>query len=276
MNKFTLVSDLHIDINKLDWSIFDNIDINIPLVIAGDVTNDVWGNCNFLVKLKKRIPTIIYTPGNHCFYNSGLGNTRVKKDDAWEAKWPYPRNVDEINDHYLRWCNENDIIFLNRSSCIIDGIKFIGATGWHDFVSGVPFSTEEQMSAYSRFISDGRHIVWNTQPNYLAALNAAQTDAKYISDEVLKDGSSSKVVITHHIPHREFLTFSTDPIWNILNGCFCNTLLENIKDESLKVWCFGHTHFRFDKNIGNTRYVCNPRGYPGEINNWVPVEIEVN
>jgi hypothetical protein len=31
----------------------------------------------------------------------------------------------------------------------------------------------------------------------------------------------------------------------------------------IKLWTHGHTHHKFDYMIGETRIVCNPRGYEG-------------
>jgi hypothetical protein len=85
-----------------------------------------------------------------------------------------------------------------------------------------------------------------------------------------------KVMVTHHIPHRACTIFQPgDQIWNALNGSFCNTLMERINDPSVKAWCFGHTHYNWDKDINGIRYICNPRGYRGEKSHWEPVEVEV-
>ena len=35
-------------------------------------------------------------------------------------------------------------------------------------------------------------------------------------------------------------------------------------DKKPKLWIHGHTHCKFDYNIGNTRIVTNPSGYPSE------------
>jgi hypothetical protein len=31
-----------------------------------------------------------------------------------------------------------------------------------------------------------------------------------------------------------------------------------------KLWHFGHTHEQIDVTLGETRFFCNPVGYPGE------------
>jgi predicted NBD/HSP70 family sugar kinase len=40
--------------------------------------------------------------------------------------------------------------------------------------------------------------------------------------------------------------------------------VEKIKGMDIKCWVHGHTHSTHDYMIGNTRVLCNPRGYPRE------------
>jgi hypothetical protein len=50
----------------------------------------------------------------------------------------------------------------------------------------------------------------------------------------------------------------------IMNGCYHSSLEEFILDRpQIKLWTHGHTHYAFDYVIGDTRIVCNPRGYEG-------------
>ena len=69
------------------------------------------------------------------------------------------------------------------------------------------------------------------------------------------------VVVGHHSPSK----LSTKPQYEddvIVNGAYSSDLSEFILDHpQIKVWTHGHTHHKFDYNIGSTRIVCNPRGY---------------
>jgi hypothetical protein len=47
-----------------------------------------------------------------------------------------------------------------------------------------------------------------------------------------------------------------------MNGGYSSELSEFILDHpQIKLWTHGHTHEPFDYMIGDTRIVCNPRGY---------------
>jgi len=46
-----------------------------------------------------------------------------------------------------------------------------------------------------------------------------------------------------------------------LNGAYASELFEDIMDTQPDLWCHGHIHSSSDYMIGNTRVVCNSRGY---------------
>jgi hypothetical protein len=51
-----------------------------------------------------------------------------------------------------------------------------------------------------------------------------------------------------------------------MNGGYASNLSEFILDHPrIKAWTHGHMHQQFDYMVGDTRVVCNPRGYPGEV-----------
>jgi hypothetical protein len=47
-----------------------------------------------------------------------------------------------------------------------------------------------------------------------------------------------------------------------MNGGYSSSLDEFIEQRpQIKLWTHGHTHEDFDYMVGETRIVCNPRGY---------------
>ena len=69
------------------------------------------------------------------------------------------------------------------------------------------------------------------------------------------------VVVGHHSPsqkstHEQYINDT------IMNGGYSSNMDEFIQDHpQIKLWTHGHTHHNFDYVIGETRVVCNPRGY---------------
>jgi len=85
-----------------------------------------------------------------------------------------------------------------------------------------------------------------------------------VIDEVTKDIPNGRfVVVGHHSPSK----LSTKPRYQddvMVNGAYSSDLSEFIMDRpQIKVWTHGHTHHEFDYMVGETRIVCNPRGYYG-------------
>lgn len=275
--RFMLVSDVHVDLNQWDWSFFENADTDVnTLVVAGDISNDVFEVSRWLVEAKARFANVIWVAGNHDFYNLGFHQTRLH-DPGFSAKWPYPRIVSEMVDHYKRWSDANGITFLHRDKVTIDGVTFIGATGWHDYRGGEPYSTEDQIAAWYEVLND-RMISWQhglIRPDHLKPFDAGVKDWEYIRDQVAST-TGPMVVITHHIPHRRFLWQRPhDRVWTLLHGSFVNTRMESISSPDIKYWIYGHTHKRDMSEMGQTTYVCNARGYRGENERWEPIVLEV-
>jgi hypothetical protein len=71
------------------------------------------------------------------------------------------------------------------------------------------------------------------------------------------------VVVGHHTPSLQSCVeaYKHD---TLMNGGYHNSLDDYIMDHpQIVLWTHGHTHERLDYMIGDTRIVCNPRGYAG-------------
>jgi Icc-related predicted phosphoesterase len=82
------------------------------------------------------------------------------------------------------------------------------------------------------------------------------------------------VVVGHHTPSHQ----SCHDMYKgdyIMNGGYHSDLSEMILDRpQIKLWTHGHTHHCFDYMIGETRVVCNPRGYANyEDTGWDPEKV---
>ena len=70
------------------------------------------------------------------------------------------------------------------------------------------------------------------------------------------------VVVTHHSPS----LCSVPERWKAdrLTPAYASNLDALFREMQPCLWVHGHIHHRADYTIGNTRVVCNPRGYPDE------------
>jgi hypothetical protein len=78
---------------------------------------------------------------------------------------------------------------------------------------------------------------------------------------VTEDKSKRYVVCVHHAPSSQSIAecYKHD---TLMNGAFHSDLTDFILDRpQIKLWTHGHVHNTFDYMLGETRVVCNPRGY---------------
>jgi len=229
-----VVSDLHIEYSNYDLPIQEAE----VLVLAGDIGLGTTG-MEYAIKYKENYKHVIYIPGNHEFYGNHL--SRLSIELAEMAK-------------------DSGVIFLDNSCVIIDGIKFIGSTLWTDFrlygeeLHLIGYYMNRAMNGINDF-SLIRYATHYFQPSHCATLSIEAQ--RFIKKELEKEEGLKKVVITHHGPsvksvHEKYLG-------NPLNPYFSNNLDGLVERSDL--WIHGHTHDSFDYKIGDSRVVCNPRGY---------------
>ena len=261
------------DLSPLDMTELADLAKSVDtLVVAGDIANDVWTVCKWLKQSREMYQRVIWVAGNHDFYNADFHTTKV-----YNPNWPSPKSVPEILNLYSKWSQDNDIVFLNRSSVTVDNITFLGATGWHDFIAGEPWDSDQQITAWYNTLSDTR-IIWQndqTKADHRFPMNAAKADADWLNSAVNQTRNQC-VVITHHLPHRALKWEQLhDLAWTQMHGCFVNTMCEGINDKKIALWCYGHTHQRGMKTVNEVTYVCNSRGYYHENPSWQPIVLEV-
>jgi Icc-related predicted phosphoesterase len=111
-------------------------------------------------------------------------------------------------------------------------------------------------------------IIRNSQRNYgrftpLDAVVHHRETLEYIKSVVDSDASKKYVVVGHHAPSSLSIheTYKND---YYMNGGYYSDLSEFILDRpQIVLWTHGHMHNPSDYMMGDTRIVCNPRGYKG-------------
>jgi DNA repair exonuclease SbcCD nuclease subunit len=286
--KIAVCSDLHLEFGDLDFANDEGADV---LVLSGDICvardlskYDVYGIMegtrssrlhDFFIRCSSRFPHVIYVAGNHEHYDGDFVTTYEKL---------------KTNLAYLK-----NVYVLDREVKVIDDVMFIGGTMWTDMNNEDPLTLFHIKSVMNDFktVTNSSRKVTRTVPLYKKG-----EDGKYLKDErgyYIQEGTKKKeedstfcpedsvedhrkfldfvkvmtaeaadkkfVVCTHHTPsHRSCAPYYKDDA--IMNGAYHSNLEDFILDRpAIKLWTHGHTHDDFDYLIGETRVVCNPRGY---------------
>jgi hypothetical protein len=146
---------------------------------------------------------------------------------------------------------------------VINDVIFVGGTLWTDMNKGdslTLFNVRTMMNDF-RVIKKDNDNWTNLKPIDTVVRHKQTLD--YIGLIVDDHKDKKCVVVGHHSP--SFL--STHMIYQdetLMNGCYHSSLEDFILDRpQIKLWTHGHTHYCFDYVVGETRIVCNPRGYEG-------------
>ena len=162
-------------------------------------------------------------------------------------------------------------VHLLEDECYeLDGVLFIGATLWTDMNKGdelTLFHMKSMMNDYRQItmFNEAKNVYHRLQPERTMADHYRSRDyIKTILEENRATGKNLPVVVmTHHAPSKASIKprYLND---TIMNGGYSSDLSELILDNpEIRVWTHGHTHDNFDYMIGETRIICNPRGYKG-------------
>ena len=230
MMQINFISDLHLEFGPLEIE----PEAGDVLVLAGDI--DIKGRVDWINDIAGRFNHVIYVLGNHEFYNGAMDSIYRKTREGL---------VDNVH-------------LLENESITIDGVTFHGATLWSDFLNGNPMSylqCDQAMNDY-RLIraGDGKH---RFKPQIAHSLHNI---SKVFLQENVKEGD---IVVTHMAPSLLSIHEKYKNDMNI-NGSYASDLSELILDTKPELWFHGHVHTSFDYTVGNTRILCNPRGYVGE------------
>jgi Icc-related predicted phosphoesterase len=263
--KIKVVSDLHLEF----CDIFINNDSNADvLILSGDIMvaskvhkpESEYGIRfrDFLKRCSFQFPHVLYVAGNHEFYSDG--------------KW-----FQSIEDLRSACAVHENVYFLERDTKIIDDVVFVGGTLWTDMNKYDPLTlhaVKDMMNDYRAIVNDKagyRHL----KPADTCERHKLTLD--YIKLVVDENKDKKCVVVTHHTPSFQSCApeYAND---YLMNGAYHSELSEHILDRpQIKLWTHGHTHHTFDYMIGETRVVCNPRGYESswgkEHTGWDPEKV---
>ena len=249
--KLQLLSDLHLESHPhFRAEPLPGADM---LVLAGDIgsyqqgsrlIDPDFGLGRFSPRNGWPVP-VIYVPGNHEYDNV---------------------DFDETHERLRALCDELEIIWLERESRVIEGVRFVGTTLWADF-DALAEPTDSLAEALKKrgkamraadFYLEKAATMRNGEL-FLAAQLREQALAcqEWLTQALAEPFDGTTVVITHFAPSLE----SGDPRYGLTPGTagFCNALDALLPHAQL--WLHGHLHCPSDYVKNGCRVVANPLGY---------------
>ena len=232
-----LLSDLHFEHGEMPDYTPPACDL---VILSGDVCPGVRG----VIWAQETFTTpVVYVPGNHEFYGKRklFSHVRDMKEKA----------------------EGSNVHVLYNDRVDIDGVRFLGATMWTDFdLFNNPVSqmiAQEKVNDYSFEMRTATILRDRGKP--FTAMHARTehfVTRNFLRDELEKPFDGKTVVVTHHAPSLQ----SVEERWldDACTPAYASSM-ENYMFMGVDLWTHGHTHNNSDYQIGDTRVLCNPRGY---------------
>ena len=238
------------------------------LILAGDIglAKRPTTYKYFIEDMSDRFREVIFILGNHEHYGGKFPTTHTK---IWNELVEY-----------------DNVSVLEKEAIWLDDVAFVCATLWTNMGNHDALCIEQAklwMNDYKTVRTGPISEPWK-KPLHPHDTIADHMNAKhFIFEEIKKQKAEGRkvVVVGHHGPSYMSVAeeFKGDPV----NGAYVTELFDDIMDlgdDQPEIWIHGHTHVSFDYNIGDTRVICNPRGYvtqdPRDLNKDFDVNLVID
>jgi predicted phosphodiesterase len=244
-----VLSDLHYELLRSDRADdVPKLDADVTIV-AGDyhTATKMVGHA----RLQFPVGALAMICGNHEHYGSGL----TVVDGIKAAQSTALMDSEEHNRVTRVLENETMILDIRK-----ERVRIIGATLWTDFdlygnYAGHSTFAQASMNDYLRIKGDNksgpRLRPLDTRDWHIASKS-------FIERELRSPFEGRTIVVTHHLPSLLSVAarFKTDPLTPAF-ASHCDDLIALQPN----LWVHGHTHDSCNYMSGQTRIICNPRGY---------------
>lgn len=238
--KLRHLTDLHLEVEPFYYHPLDE-DV---VLLTGDITtpNTIYEFERFIETIPQE-KKIIMIAGNHEYFH---GVFEVMNEYLLNLMHRYP-----------------NFTYLQNDSTVIDDVYFFGGTMFTDFCLDGIHEQWFAMERAKRMIADFAYIEreddtgkvrkWTPQDH----IKEHETFRREFKGWLKFTEGKKRVVLTHFMPTQ----FSIHPQYarNAMNPYFCTNANDLMGWEGY--WFHGHTHTTADYTVGDTRVICNPKGY---------------
>jgi predicted phosphodiesterase len=240
--KLALFSDLHLEHHP--W-VPPPLDVDL-VILAGDIGRHThglaWAARTF--GQTPGAPKVIYTAGNHEYYDAHLGLISELQSPVWAR---------------------SGVEFLERRCVVVGEVRILGCTLWSGFTLHGADRVETAMSDARYAINDYWmiHGHGGKRLRPIDTLKLHRTAVRWLDAALTEPFAGRTIVVTHFAPHRACVAARHQS--SAVSPYFVTDLAWLMEKHRIDLWCHGHTHTNVDFVTANgCRVVSNQRGYPRE------------
>jgi Icc-related predicted phosphoesterase len=297
--KIALGSDLHLEFGPIQLDNTEGADV---LILAGDICvaqhftdrNPTYVKHlakeyrEFFDHVTREFPHVVYILGNHEHYSGDVarsyrilkehldyGNLHILEKETWRhmghtfiggTLWTDMNKEDSLAMSYAQGAMNDFREVLNSNRMVVRNVPIYERNpNWtEDGLNGGQYTKDEKGALIrTGYKSKEEPARWTPEDSV--------ADHKRMLDyvDIVTREPGSYIVVGHHCPSE--LSVAAVYKGNLLNAAFRSSLDAFIEARpQIKLWLHGHTHYNFNYWIGDTRVICNPRGYIDheECANW--------
>ena len=244
-----IISDLHLEHRQeLSPDQFLTPSANV-LALLGDIGSPYDDKLElFLLWCSKKYSHVLYIAGNHEYYSN------------------YNHTYETIKQYLMNLCNKfPNVHFLDNNTFELEDVVFIGSTLWSDIPKEKDDYLLSHMNDYRLIhISAGEKM----QPYHSRVL--FEQSKSYIEKTITKVMNMNKkiVILTHHAPsfHK---TSAPEYEHSDSTFAFASSLPYYDKNNPIRLWCSGHTHFNYHHFEEGYELISNQVGYKKPIKGYI-------
>ncbi len=232
-----ILSDIH---NEFGQFTLPDVDSDL-LILAGDTDLGSQGVKWILQEYREK--PVLYVIGNHEYYGQKVPSLQKRLITGAEA---YNLHV------------------LENQEWVMDDIRFLGCTLWTDFNLFGPAKKDFAMFEAQQKMTDFQRIRLGQAYRYRKLCPSDTVifhwqSRKFLNNKLAEPFPGKTVIITHHAASAKSLDEAGQN--DLLSAAYCSDMENLILQYQPQLWIHGHLHRSLDYKIGNTRVICNPRGY---------------
>jgi putative phosphoesterase len=248
-----LLSDIHVDINlEAGKPVMEGLKAAIQnkaldkMVIAGDMASDYQLTLASLEALETDTGVeCLFVPGNHDVWNENHPDIT-----AWDA---------------YEWLKVHKGNLVNGPRGLVGDWVALGDLGWYDYSFGSPEFTLEE---FDRMQIDDR--LWQDKVKAIWGRSTLEMHG-YFYDKLTQQLRALRgkniILVIHVLPIQEFTVQPPDRMWSYLNAFLGSAQYGELAlEHNVRYVLCGHVHYRMQKRINQTEFICNCLNYSDQ---WI-------